>query len=70
MKTIPHFLRSTSKNSSVSISSENMDMYFLGKKKPEIIHLKWVIQQTVLPIIDWARFVTFNFTSPLHLSSA
>ena len=29
-----------------------MDMYFLGRK-PEMIHLKWFIQQIVLPIIDW-----------------
>lgn len=34
--------KSTSKNSSVSIYSENTDMYFLGKK-PEIIYLKWFI---------------------------
>ena len=27
-------------------------MYFLGKK-PEITHLKWFIQQTILPTIDW-----------------
>lgn len=63
------FAKSTSKISSVSAYSENRDIYFL-RKKPEIIHLKWFIQQTVLSLIDWAGFVSFNFTSPLHLYSA